>query len=300
MYRLEKYKGARTRHECPYCHRPRCFTLYVDENGMALSPLVGKCDHEIKCGAHVKPKDFFKDHPSLAIPESWLKPMPETKRELMTIPMEQVDKFRTNKTTFAKWLIELFGNTEVLDAYKVGGLKSGETIFWQIDQEGRVRSGKCIRYGEDGHRIKNNGNEVTWMHSLLKKDGVLPKDFELTQCLFGEHLLTDGCTVGLVESEKTAIICSMVYPDKVWLATGGKNNLHGERMQVLLGHKVSVFADADAVNEWRERVTRMKSLGYDILCVDLHYTESQVENKYDLADLIIDGQRRTGKVVGFG
>ncbi len=30
--------------------------------------------------------------------------------------------------------------------------------------------------------------------------------------------------IGVVESEKTALIMSLVCPDKVWLATGGKAN----------------------------------------------------------------------------
>lgn len=289
MYRLEKYRGRRTRHECPYCHRPRCFTLYVDENGQALSPLVGKCDHEIKCGAHVTPKQFFAEHPSLTIPESWLRPMPEEKHELCLVPMEQVGRFFTAETTFCHWLFTIFGEyltREAVRRYMLGGLLTGETIFWQIDKDGRCRSGKCIPYGSDGHRIKNNGHEVTWMHSLLKRDGILPKDWELTQCLFGEHLLHDGCKVGLVESEKTAVICSIVYPDWVWLATGGKNGLEGDKMAVLKNYAVSVYPDADAVDKWRERVTRMKSLGYDIVCVDMHYTDDQVNNKFDIADLI--------------
>lgn len=290
MYRLEKYRGARTRHECPYCHRKRCFTLYVDENGNALSPLVGKCDHEIKCGKHVTPKMFFRDHPNLTIPESWLKPMEEEKRELCEVPIEQVTRFRTDETNFVRWMIDKFGENKARFAaytYCIGGLATGETIFWQIDIHNRVRSGKCIPYGEDGHRIKNQGVEVRWMHTLLKKDGILPKDWELTQCLFGEFLLNDtNLSIGLVESEKTAVICSIVYPDNIWLATGGKQNLHGDRLQVLKGRKVYVYPDADAVDNWRERVTRMKSLGYDIVMVDLHYTDDQVKNKYDLADLI--------------
>lgn len=288
MYRLEKYKGAKTRHECPYCHRKRCFTLYVDENGQPLSPLVGKCDHEIKCGAHYTPKDFFREHPTLTIPESWLRPMPEEKHELCQVPLDQVMRFRTDDTNFTRWLIEKFGYDAKRAAakYFIGGLATGETIFWQIDIRNRVRSGKCIPYNTNGHRIKKEGHEVTWMHSLLKRDGILPKDWELTQCLFGEFLLDEGCQVGLVESEKTAVICSIVYPDKVWLATGGKQNLNGERMQVLKCHKVFVYPDADAVDNWRERVTRMKSLGYDIVCVDLHYTTRQVLYKYDIADLI--------------
>lgn len=286
MYTLQKYQGARTRHECPYCHRPRCFTLYVDENGQALSPLVGKCDHEIKCGAHVKPKQFFKDHPDLAIPEAWMQPMEKKQRELCTIDRGQITKFRSNQASLVKWLANTFQGWEAAaDAYMIGGLKGGETIFWQIDHEGRCRSGKCIPYGADGHRIKNQGVEVRWMHSLLKRDGVLPKDWELTQCLFGEHLI-ESKPIGLVESEKTAIICSIVYPDKTWLATGGKNNLNGERLAVLRGHQVYVYPDADALDEWMQRIGRMKDLGYDIVVVDMKYTSSQIENKYDLADLI--------------
>lgn len=294
MYRFEKYRGAKTRHECPNCHRKRCFTLYVDEEGKALSPLVGKCDHEIKCGYHYTPKDFFRDHADLRIPDGWLQPMPERKVELQIIPDGQVNKFRSNETTFAQWFINRGDDAwreralKVCEDYRLGGLATGETIFWQIDSEGRCRSGKCIPYRPDGHRIKNNGHEVTWMHSLLKKDGVLPKNWELTQCLFGEHLLTDGCKVALVESEKTAMLGAVAYWFKgyVWLATGGKNNLQGERLQVLKGHEVMVIPDADAIAQWRERVTRMNSLGYDILCIDMNYTESQVINKYDIGDII--------------
>lgn len=40
----------------------------------------------------------------------------------------------------------------------------------------------------------------------MKRSGALPQDWELTQCLFGEHLLPQcpGRSVALVESEKTA------------------------------------------------------------------------------------------------
>lgn len=63
---------------------------------------------------------------------------------------------------------------------------------------------------ETGHRIKDEAmpNRITWVHSLLKKQGVLPQEWELTQCLFGEHLLKKypDKPVCLVEAEKTALI----------------------------------------------------------------------------------------------
>ena len=173
---------------------------------------------------------------------------------------------------------------QIYDDYLIGATRSGNVIFWQIDQHGQVHGGHIMKYRIDGHRDGFQG----WTHVPLMRAGLLPPDWQLYQCLFGQHLLArrPDAHVCLVESEKTAIICSMVYPNKVWLATGGKQNLNGERMQVLRGQKVLVYPDADAVQQWRERVTRMKSLGFDILCVDLHYTESQVETKFDIADLI--------------
>lgn len=60
----------------------------------------------------------------------------------------------------------------------------------------------------------------------MKYSDALPQEWELPQCLFGEHLLKKypNKTVALVESEKTAIICSALMPDYIWLATGGKKS----------------------------------------------------------------------------
>ena len=75
-----------------------------------------------------------------------------------------------------------------------------------------------------GHRIKdpNKPGRINWLHSILKRRKQLhPPDWQLTQCLFGEHLLLQhqDKTVALVESEKTAIICAALMPQYLWLAT---------------------------------------------------------------------------------
>ena len=62
----------------------------------------------------------------------------------------------------------------------------GATVFWQVDISGRVRTGKVMLYNpENGRRIKEPHNYITWVHSLLKKE-----NFNLRQCLFSEHLLS--------------------------------------------------------------------------------------------------------------
>ena len=43
---------------------------YVDEEGVVSFPNeVGKCDHEISCGYHYTPRDFFRDNPNANIKE---------------------------------------------------------------------------------------------------------------------------------------------------------------------------------------------------------------------------------------
>jgi hypothetical protein len=78
--------------------------------------------------------------------------------------------------------------TKVLSDYKVGTSKKwkGATIFWQIDEKQKVRSGKIIHYNpENGKRIKEPFPRIAWVHKELEKLNTLPKDFELKQCLFG-------------------------------------------------------------------------------------------------------------------
>ena len=87
-----------------------------------------------------------------------------------------------------------------MQRYNVGSSKhwTGATVFWQVDISGRIRTGKVMLYNhENGRRIKEPHNYITWVHSLLKKE-----KFHFRQCLFGEHRLPSDThrTVALVES----------------------------------------------------------------------------------------------------
>ena len=86
-----------------------------------------------------------------------------------------------------------FGETEtfkLMKRYKVGTSKywDGATVFWQTDNQNKVRTGKIMLYNsETGKRVKEPYNHVTWVHSVLHKG-----DYNLKQCFFGEHLLSDA------------------------------------------------------------------------------------------------------------
>lgn len=80
----------------------------------------------------------------------------------------------------------------------------------------------------------------SWVHSVLKLE-----EFNLSQCLFGSHLLSYDSVkdIALVESEKTAIIASIVKPGFFWLATGGKGGLRPDRCSKLAHRNVFLFPD---------------------------------------------------------
>lgn len=203
-----------------------------------------------------------------------------------------VDRSRHDETnTLFRYLSGVFGRSrvaEAFEAYRVGTTRAGDAIWWQIDTMGRVRSGKIMRYKEDGHRDKNT--PPTWTHTKLMRSGRLSQDYQLTQCLFGEHLLTDTKkVVCLVESEKTAIIGSICLNSCVWVACGGASNLNG-RFQSLKGRKVVVYADIDAVGQWSEAVEVARAQGYDIT-IDGQMTKLATDEdrrtKIDVGDLLI-------------
>ena len=75
--------------------------------------------------------------------------------------------------------------------YRLGATKLGGVIFWQIDQEERVRDGKVMYYGPDCHRLKDKEHHPTWVSALLRQRDPFPNSpHETSHCFFGLHLLS--------------------------------------------------------------------------------------------------------------
>ena len=249
---LEPYKGVSTRHTCPNCHRQRCFSKYIDtEKQIQFPEYVGRCDHEQKCGYHFTPRDYFEQNPSEKekFTENSFRSYDPIK-EAQPIATSYIDLGIVNQSLrgysankLFQFLSAQFGETETLKLmkrYKVGTSKywDGATVFWQTDNQNKVRTGKIMLYNsETGKRIKEPYNHVTWVHSVLHKG-----DYNLKQCFFGEHLLSEdkSCPVALVESEKTAIIASYYLPQFLWIASGGKNGcFNANSLSALAGSVIS-------------------------------------------------------------
>lgn len=66
--------------------------------------------------------------------------------------------------------------------------------------------------------------------------------------------------VAIVESEKTAIIASLFFPDIHFIATGGLNNLQSEKLRCLAWYRIVLFPDLGAEEKWREKTKEVPEL----------------------------------------
>lgn len=211
---------------------------------------------------------------------------PYIEQETSYIPTEVMKKSIQSKakTNFGAWLFRNFPST-MPDQYYIGKSKHwpGAIVFWYADIENRVRSGKIMQYDPlTGKRIKEPKPLVTWVHRVLKL-----KDFNLSICLFGEHLLKQrpNCPVCIVESEKSAIVASIAYPESIWLASGSLTNLTYARCKVLEGRNVTLYPDVGVEDRWQEKLDQLRDLikaDWKIIGID-----SKVKG-YDICDMIID------------
>lgn len=300
-FHLQKYKSG-NRYTCPQCGRKRCFTRYVDGQGKVIFPdNVGRCDHEQSCGYHYSPSDYFKDNPDLNIKEDWRNEVPIkiNKQERQTptfidrILMEQSLRSYTINPLYL-YLSTVFGEEEtmrLLALYRVGTSKKwdGSTVFWQIDVGGKVHTGKIMKYdAKTGHRIKEPHSMVTWVHSELRKS-----DFNLSQCFFGEHLLSDNSAkpIAIVESEKTAIIATHFIPDFIWIATGGMNGcFNKDAVEVLRNREVILVPDLGATDKWKSKMPLLQSVCKSATVSDIlesNATEEQRQQGLDIADFLL-------------
>jgi len=209
---------------------------------------------------------------------------------------------------FHQFLNHHFGiekTKQVFESYKIGTSNRwpGATIFWQIDLNNKIRSGKVILYNpKTGKRIKNCND---WAHSILLRNNMI-QDFNLDQCLFGLHLLRNknqqqiNCCnrnfVAIVESEKTACIMSLLAPSLTWMACGGLSSLNYNKVRPLSGNKIILFPDLakNTTNSpyriWSKNAKEFRKRGIDISVSDLlerKANEKQRMEKWDLADFLL-------------
>lgn len=305
-YILEPYKGMNTRYRCPSCQqRDKTFSRYIDtETGEHLHPSVGRCNRECNCGYHYTPKRYFQDNPAISgntpQPKAYkpsrsfgITPQP---KPVSFIPIEvfKASLKGHEANHFVKFLIDLFGvevASGLVSRYFIATSKhwNGATVFWQIDTNGKIRTGKIMLYSPTtGNRVKNLEPPVYWEHKALKQP-----EFGLRQCFFGEHLLIDKTKpVAIVESEKTAVIASVYLPQFIWLAVGSLTYLNAEKCSILKGRTVTLFPDLNGFDKWSSKAKELSSRLFGTIftvsdLLERKATEAERKQGFDLADYLI-------------
>ncbi len=274
-YTLEPYKGMKSRYNCPNCRKKKTFVRYVDVDGNHVGDDVGRCNSEISCGYHKKPSD----NEVVISRVEYVRPIPTPLNDDEVIG----DYF---KDSLYFYLIKHFDVKKVQQAFLHYHVRSTDvkwknsTIFYQIDRELVFHTGKIIKYDwNTGKRVKKPFPKIYWIHKLLSRN------FELEQCLFGEHLLTGltkDDTVYLVESEKTAIICYLHNPNNTYIATGGLSNINFKKMSVLSGLDVIALPDKGGYELWKKKLEPFGIKVHSIL-----ENNNNINVGDDIADLIM-------------
>lgn len=144
---------------------------------------------------------------------------------------------------------------------------------------------------------EGNAQELrsTWALAELKKN-----DKPRKWCNFGDHLLQDNPTaaVCVVESEKTALVASIVYPSRLWIAVGSKNNLNPERCAPYRGREIIIYADRDNIKDkprksgngiekgWETLARELAHAGFSVR-IDRTVERHHGEINDDIADIIL-------------
>lgn len=318
-YSLEKYKTKATRYVCPGCNQAGQFARYIDEaTGEALAPHVGKCNRVDNCGYHYPPRQYFDDNPGRrqehpegpdrrpARPGVYIpKPPPAPFVLPEMYVLESMTAGQNNFVTFLQGLFGAQAAEELRRKFNIGTNNDfwpGATVFWYMDAQGRPVSGKIMLYDpKTGKRVKNGQN---WIHKALEKRyrdsppewlktyseeaPKMPVPFGLSTAS-GEDAEKPVC---IVESEKTAIIASYTNPEAIWLATGSKGTLSGQRLRAIRDRYIYLFPDAGCFEAWNEAADKMQDDGYKILCTDgIEQWTTPEQKGLDIADLLIEEYR---------
>lgn len=194
-----------------------------------------------------------------------------------------------------KWLGTIVGYdvaTDVALRYYVGTSHktiygAGATVFWCVDGSG-VRYAKVVQY--DPATGKRNRD--------FEKPFLQPKHHNgkgLSPCFFGEHLIQDAPAeqiICVVESEKTALLCSIVLPSFLWISSSGANGITIEKMQSLKSRTVYLVVDSDTDGRkgYQRANEKLTKAGVQTKIVDLFPNRN---DKTDLCDFIVSELQNT-------
>lgn len=261
--------------KCPSCGQ-KTFTNYLDTQTNELLPEYGRCDRENSCGTHIRPGGG-KNRPKKRV-----KVQKETPT-LLSVPNEQERAvFGDLSSNFHQWANFKFCITPAhFQKWLVGTDRFRATTFGLANDQ--LRHIKKIKYKQNGHRDK----EAKFSVSALTRKG-----YRFDTCLYGAHLFSPEKDTFITESEKSAVICSFLFPQFNFLATGGSKGISKSdaprKLKFLSQAKgrIVILGDNDKAGRESDFPSKLRSAGIKSFYHITEYPLSEKDSGDDIADIL--------------
>ena len=332
-YKIMLYKGSK-KYFCPDCGRKSFHPYIWADTGEVINPNLGHCDHDNSCGHSDKLQAVLGYVKSGNIDDSQHKEIEVKDLPTYVFPTDVLERLSQNPLTdnFTTGIRNIFGSRadEVFKEYSVvntGAEKfhrtetqqgkntneandiykdrvfNGFVGFVYLDKSDRCRGVKMMQYNKDLHRAKyKNGNGIVdWLHKwndTTSKTLINEDTNEFHECYYGENLLKQGNykVVGIVESEKTALIGRICCPDTLFIAVGGIGKVKYDKLADLGLQREKVIFYADAPKEaekppknkpktWGQFVDEWQKLAPNWHISEI--AERTLKNGQDIADILL-------------
>lgn len=304
-FTLEEGPG-KTKITCPSCGHDGVFTRFIDTTtGEYCNEIYGMCDRAYNCN-HVNrpPNNYVIDEESKTGNRS-----EKSIYDSDFIKENWHPKNDGRKNNLAKALIKKFGENQVvsvLNSYQIFDIGLDETVY-PFTLNGNLITGKIIKYSDNLKRepfvqwlhnfatLDKSGEVIESRNEDLYKNRVLP--------LFGWDLIAKNPDkiICVVEGEKTAIICSIEFPEFLWLDVGSLKWLQPYKFPEHHNRVWLFFPDLQPKEEgknyfdyWQNQINYIKKdSGYKLrLSAIVDYTTPVTESHFfdeqgDIADILL-------------
>lgn len=243
-----------------------CAVWCFEQGGAAMSLQSWLCTY----GGAADYKEAYEIMRGNAIPKPELfSDVRKSSTETRYVSREEYEGYKQNElercnlfTAMCRW----FGEERVRKAWERYGVTvdgRGNCVYWYFDTDGRICYDKVIAYNMDGKRNKAFGGTRRFTTAMGHN----------ARPLYGSNLIPNEGNIFVTEGEKTVLILSCIFPDKTFVACGGKNNLRD------LDERYILLPDTDAIQEWQNKAGRARVYEW--------WNGHNVGEKWDIADLLI-------------
>lgn len=182
--------------------------------------------------------------------------------------------------------------TQLMVNYQIGTSKrwSGANVFWYLDQHCHPIDARVICYNAETGQ-QNDKSQSEWLSTLI---GQQNPAVEKSVLFYGLHLLNGQprSPVGLVEEEKTAIVCSHFLSQYVWLSAScfEESLWNGDGVDFLIHRKVVLFPSLTSFSKMKKIAEVLNAKGVTAVVseyLEQHADEQDRRQGMSIADFLL-------------